>query len=87
MSARDSIFSREALNDPRQLKLFGLSFLFLVLMVELPLFQRLFDTASLSLDQWLICAAVGLPLLVVDEVVKFVMRRVQPKREVAAEAA
>jgi len=87
LSAHDSVFSRETLDDPRQVKMFGLSLLSLVLMVELPLFQRIFDTASLSLDQWMICAAVGLPLLVVDEVIKLVLRRKQSDRDVLAEAA
>jgi len=52
-----------------------------ILVTELGLFQRIFDTASLSLNQWVICAAVGaLPALAME------IGKIFRRREVAAPA-
>ena len=45
------------------------------LATELSPLQRVLGTVSLSGQQWLLCLGIGLTLLVVDEVVKFVLRR------------
>ena len=37
--------------------------------------QSLFDTTSISITQWLVCAAVASSVLVVEEVRKFIVRR------------
>ncbi|MCY7301279.1 MAG: cation transporting ATPase C-terminal domain-containing protein, partial [Ilumatobacteraceae bacterium] len=37
--------------------------------------QRLFDTTSISLTQWLICAAIASSVLWVEEARKFIVRR------------
>jgi P-type Ca2+ transporter type 2C len=72
---RSTIFSRAAIPGGQQLRLMGLSLLLTVLATELGLFQRIFSTTSLTLNEWLICAAVSLSLLVVEEVIKLVLAR------------
>ena len=37
--------------------------------------QRIFGTTALTLNQWLICIGLALTLLVVEELVKVVLRR------------
>jgi Ca2+-transporting ATPase len=61
--------------DRRQLGLYGISLLVTVLATELGFLQRGLGTVSLSGNQWLLCIAVTLAFLLIDEVVKFFMRR------------
>jgi Ca2+-transporting ATPase len=70
-----TIFSMETLNDRRQLYLFGFVLLMIILGTEMQLFNRFLDTASLTINQWLITAAVALPLLFFEEILKFILRR------------
>jgi len=42
---------------------------------ELGLFQRIFDTASLSLNQWVICGVVGVIPAAAMEIGKIFRRR------------
>jgi Ca2+-transporting ATPase len=78
LSARSetgSVFTRELLSDRRQLMLYGISFLAAFLATELGFLQRILGTTSLTLQQWLLAFVVALALLVIDEVIKFFMRR------------
>jgi P-type Ca2+ transporter type 2C len=86
---RGTIFNREALPHGRQLRLIGISLLLIILATELGLFQRIFSTVSLTLREWLLCIAVALSLLVVEEAVKFYLARrgVQPVPQAATQAA
>ena len=81
IDTRASAFSRASLPGARQLRMLGLTIVFTLLMVELPLFQRLFGTESLDLSQGLSCAGFARVLRLVDEAVKFVVRRVRPEPE------
>jgi Ca2+-transporting ATPase len=87
IDTRASAFSRASVPDASQFKMLGLTILFTVLMVELPLLQRLFGMESLSLSQWLMCAGFALVLLVIDEAIKFVLRHVRPEPEAVSETA
>lgn len=78
LSARSefgTVFIRDTVADRRQLMLYGLSLLFVLLATELNFLQRVLGVISLNGDQWLICIAVAFGLLLIDEVVKFVLRR------------
>jgi len=78
LSARSetgTIFVRDTVNDRRQLQLYGLALVLTLLGTELGIFQRILGTVSLSLDQWLLCVGIALVLLLVDEVIKFFLRR------------
>jgi Ca2+-transporting ATPase len=73
-----TIFSRDAIGGRRQLMLFGLSFLMIVLASELGVLQRVLDTVPLTGGQWLVCLGAAAGLVVVDEVIKFALRSRQP---------
>lgn len=46
-----------------------------ILSIYNPLFQKFLKTTSLSLDEWLIILAVSAPLLLIEELRKFIVRR------------
>jgi len=78
LSARSetaSAFNRDILHDRHQLMLYGLSFLLILLPTVLDFLQRAMEFQSLKLEQWLIGFAFALALLLIDEVIKFFMRR------------
>ena len=66
-------------SDRRQLMLYGLALLFTFLPTELGFLQRFLGLTSLSGDQWLLCIGFAFVLLLVDEVIKFFMRRRRSK--------
>jgi len=62
-----TVFSSKTLENGRLLKMSLYSLIATILVTELGLFQRIFDTASLSLNQWVICAVVGaIPALAME---------------------
>jgi Ca2+-transporting ATPase len=78
LSCRDetqSAFNREILSDRRQVGLYGLAVGLTFLATELGFLQRILGTQGLTGDQWLLCIAVALSVLVVDEVIKIFLRR------------
>jgi Ca2+-transporting ATPase len=78
LSVRDeygTMFSRESLVGGRQLRLYGLTILLVLLVTEISLLQRIFDTVALTLDQWLICLTLAAVLLAYEEASKFVLRQ------------
>ncbi len=78
LSARSetgTVFNRENVSDRRQLQLYGLSLLFILLPVEFGIGSRILDTAPISGGQWLICIVFAVAMLLIDEVIKFFMRR------------
>jgi Ca2+-transporting ATPase len=78
LSVRDefgTIFSRDSLPGGRQMRLYGLTLLLIVLVTELGFLQRIVDTVELSTNQWLICLGLALVLLAYEETAKFVLRR------------
>jgi len=82
---RGTIFNRAAMPHGRQLRLIGMSLLLTLLATELGFLQRIFSTVSLTLREWLVCIAVALSLLVVEEVIKFFLRRRGPVTTVSNE--
>jgi Ca2+-transporting ATPase len=68
-------FNSELFSDRRQLMLYGLALLLTFLAAELNLLNRLLGTASLSGQQWLVCIIFAFALLLIDEVIKFFLRR------------
>ena len=85
LSARSEIgtvFVRDTVGDRRQLQLYGLALLLTVLATELGFLQKILGTVSILGDyRWLLCIALAFALLLVDEVVKFFMRRSRARRE------
>jgi len=77
LSVRDetgTIFSRAGVPGGRQLRLYGLVLLLTFLITELGFLQRIFLTTSLTVNQWFVCIGVGLSLVAVEEITKFVLR-------------
>ncbi len=52
-----------------------------LLAVYNPLFQKFLKTAPLTLDEWLIILAMSLPLLLIEELRKFIVRRTMTKKK------
>ena len=78
LSARNEIksaFNRDILHDRRQLALYGAALLFTFLPTRLDFLQEILGTTRLSGEQWLLAFVLAFTLLLVDEVVKFFLRR------------
>jgi Ca2+-transporting ATPase len=75
--ARDqvqTVFRRDAIPGPTQLRRYGLALLAIILVTELGFLQRIFSTVDLTLSQWGICLGIALSLVVVEEVIKVIPR-------------
>ncbi len=72
---RLSTFNRDIISDRRQLGLYGLALLLTFLPTELNFGQRILGLTSLTFDQWLVCFAGAIALLLIDEVIKYFLRR------------
>ncbi len=82
LSARSetgTVFNRENVSDRRQLGLYGLSLLFILLPVEFGIGQRILNTVPISGEQWMLCIVFAIAMLLIDEVIKFFMRRQRSK--------
>jgi Ca2+-transporting ATPase len=76
--ARDqhnTIFSRAALPGPTQLRRYGIVLLATIAVTTIGFLQRIFDTVELSFSQWSICIGIAASLVVVEELIKLVIRR------------
>jgi Ca2+-transporting ATPase len=70
-----SALDRGIFGDRLQVILYGFAFLLTLLPTEMRFFQRILGMTSLTLEQWLLCLACAVALLLVDEVVKYFLRR------------
>ena len=78
LSARSetgSAFNRDRIGNSRQMALYGLALLLTFLPTRLDFLQELLGFTSLTSNQWLLAIGAAIALLLVDEVVKFFMRR------------
>ena len=78
MSARSetrTIFSRDIVSDRRQLTLYGGTIVAIVLATELGFLNRILDTTPLTGGQWLVCLLLAAGLIVVEEIIKLVLRQ------------
>jgi Ca2+-transporting ATPase len=78
LSARSetgTVFTRDTVGDRRQLQLYGISLLFVLLPAAFGIGGRILNTVEISGQQWLVCIAFAFALLLVDEVIKFFMRK------------
>ena len=77
LSARSetaSAFNRDIFHDRNQVLLYGFALLLTFLPTELGFLQRILGTTSLTGNQWLLCIGLAVALLLVDEVVKVILR-------------
>jgi P-type Ca2+ transporter type 2C len=80
---RNTIFSRAALPGPTQLRRYGIVVLAIIAVTTIGILQRIFQTVELNLTQWSICIGIAASLVVVEELIKLVIRR-RHRRRVAA---
>ena len=74
-SETETVFHRDTLADRRQLQLYGLALLFVLLPTVLDFLERWLGLTTLNLTQWLVCLVFALALLLVDEIIKGFLRR------------
>ena len=82
---RRTAFTLDTVSDKTFTKATGLSILTLILATVLGPLQAFLDTVGLSLQQWLICLAMALTILVVSEIWKAIQRRTSSDETVRPE--
>jgi P-type Ca2+ transporter type 2C len=70
-----SVFSLDTFEDRRFLLTSGMSVAAILLGTELGVFQRILNTVSLTLNEWMLCVAAALPIVIISEGQKFLARR------------
>jgi Ca2+-transporting ATPase len=70
-----SVFSDATLSNGKLLQMSLFAFLATIAVTEVGLFQRIFDTQSLSVNQWTTCLVVASAILWVMEIEKLIRRR------------
>ena len=76
-SETDSAFNRDILKNRHQLLLYGIS----LLLIIFPVRFSLLGMTQISSNQWLICICLAFALLLIDELIKYFMRRGQSQPE------
>ncbi|MET7460135.1 cation-transporting P-type ATPase [Nonomuraea sp. NPDC005501] len=87
--ARDqtnTIFSRAAIPGPTQLRRYALALILIIAVTGIGLLQRVFGTTELSGGQWAACAGLAASLVLVEELVKLVLRHRRPRGRVLSRA-
>jgi Ca2+-transporting ATPase len=74
-SETSTAFNRDIFGDRNQLLLYGVALLLTYLPTKLPFLQDLLGLTDLTGEQWLLVVAAALGLILIDEVIKFFMRR------------
>jgi Ca2+-transporting ATPase len=70
----NTVFDRDAVPGVMQLRRYGVALLAIILVTSLDILQRIFETAPLSFNQWCICVGIAASLVVVEELIKLVIR-------------
>jgi Ca2+-transporting ATPase len=79
----NTIFDRDAVPAVVQLRRYGLALLAIVLATNLDFLQRILGTTPLTFAQWCTCAGIAASLVVVEELIKVVLRHRRPAMAVA----
>jgi Ca2+-transporting ATPase len=80
---RNTILSRAALPGPTQLRRYGIALLAIIAATTIGFLQRILETVELNLSQWSICIGIAVTLVVVEELIKLVLRRRDRRRDAA----
>ncbi|MGH3458098.1 cation-translocating P-type ATPase, partial [Aeromicrobium sp.] len=70
----NTIFTREAVPGTMQLRRYGISLAAIFLVTTLDFMNRIFGTTALSFNQWCIAVGIAASLVVVEELIKLVLR-------------
>ncbi|GAA4731398.1 cation-transporting P-type ATPase [Nocardioides endophyticus] len=76
-----TIFDRDALPGVMQLRRYGVALIAIVAITAIDFLARIFGTTGLSFNQWCICTGIAASIILVEEVVKFFVRRTAPAEE------
>src|SRR3954451_16807828 len=71
---RNTIFDRSAVPGVMQLRRYAVALLAVVLVTSLGFLQRIFETTGLTFNQWCICTGIAVSIVVVEELIKLVLR-------------
>ena len=71
----NTIFDRDAIPGRMQLRRYGLALIAIVAATGLGLLNRILDTTTLTVNQWCICAGLAASIVIVEELIKLVLRR------------
>ena len=71
---RNTIFDRDAIPGIMQLRRYGLALVAIILVTTLDILQRIVGTTALSFNQWCICVGIAASIVVVEELIKLVIR-------------
>ena len=74
----NTIFDRDTFPGAVQLRRYAVSLIAIIAITALDFLERIFNTTGLSFNQWCICISIAAALLVVEEVIKFFIRRSAP---------
>ncbi len=72
---RNTIFDRSLLPGATQLRRYGIALLAIIAVTTIGFLQRIVGTVDLSLSQWAMCVGLAATLVVIEELIKFVIRR------------
>jgi Ca2+-transporting ATPase len=81
--ARDqhhTIFDRVSLPGATQLRRYGIALLAIIAVTTIGFLQRIFDTVELNFSQWSICIGFAVTVVVVEELIKLVIRQRHRRR-------
>ncbi|HKO86486.1 MAG TPA: HAD-IC family P-type ATPase, partial [Actinomycetota bacterium] len=81
---RNTIFNRAALPGPTQLRRYGIALLAIIAVTTIGFLQRIFQTTELNFSQWSICIGIAASLVVIEELIKLVIRQRNRRRVAAA---
>jgi Ca2+-transporting ATPase len=81
---RNTIFSREAVPGQTQLRRYGIALLAIIAVTTIGFPQRIFGTVELSFSQWSICIGIAASLVLVEELIKLVLRQRDRRRAAPA---
>jgi Ca2+-transporting ATPase len=74
----NTIFDRDAVPGVMQLRRYAVALLAIVLITSLDFLERIFDTTGLTFTQWSICVGIAASIVVVEELIKLVIRHRDP---------
>ncbi|MBA2956534.1 HAD-IC family P-type ATPase [Nocardioides sp. MAH-18] len=75
----NTVFDRDSFPGVLQLRRYGLAVVAIIAITGLDILQRIFDTTSLTFNQWCICLGIAASIIVTEEIVKFFVRRAAPE--------
>ncbi len=79
----DTVFSKETFSNRYLLLAYGWVVLALILVTELGFLKDVFDTTSLTGEQWGVCVVAAVAFLLAGEIGKFILRRIRRQPESA----